>query len=199
MSKKVSNIEEYKDVIGCHLCGTDATCILRVTGNKSIVTVDVCESCVSVIEKRPICKLCGLHILNIEDMVRLANGALICKSCNEPSDDVRKVYENMNKIIDKLTDTSMEVKRKTKCLMCKKEIQGFPALSRLDNKTKICSKCGMYEAMLTFEYLSDTDMFVLANRLDMLNESITNEKNKLTQKYLVKIREQLKYKMKNEK
>ena len=34
------------------------------------------------------------------------------------------------------------------CPQCGKEITSFPALSRRDNKTEICSKCGMEEAMI---------------------------------------------------
>lgn len=33
------------------------------------------------------------------------------------------------------------------CPKCGKEIIGYPALSRVDNKTEICSKCGQIEAL----------------------------------------------------
>ena len=33
------------------------------------------------------------------------------------------------------------------CPICKKEIVGYPALSRKDNKTEICSECGVKEAL----------------------------------------------------
>lgn len=33
------------------------------------------------------------------------------------------------------------------CPKCKKEIKGYPAISRKDNKTKICSDCGIREAL----------------------------------------------------
>ena len=33
------------------------------------------------------------------------------------------------------------------CPKCKKYYDGYPALSRVDNKTKICSMCGIAEAM----------------------------------------------------
>ena len=36
---------------------------------------------------------------------------------------------------------------KEKCPRCEKEMEGFPALSRRDNKTDICSSCGTVEAM----------------------------------------------------
>ena len=34
------------------------------------------------------------------------------------------------------------------CPRCKKETTDFPALSRRDNKTEICSKCGTEEALI---------------------------------------------------
>lgn len=36
------------------------------------------------------------------------------------------------------------------CPSCKKVIIGYPAISRRDNKTKICSNCGVKEALQTF-------------------------------------------------
>lgn len=36
------------------------------------------------------------------------------------------------------------------CSICKKEIKGYPALSRKDNKTEICSECGTKEALEIF-------------------------------------------------
>ena len=36
------------------------------------------------------------------------------------------------------------------CPNCKNEIVGYPATSRVDNKTKICSNCGIEEAMTDF-------------------------------------------------
>lgn len=37
-----------------------------------------------------------------------------------------------------------------KCPKCNKKIVGYPAISRVDNKTKICSECGMLEALEEF-------------------------------------------------
>lgn len=36
------------------------------------------------------------------------------------------------------------------CPKCKGDIIGYPAVSRLDNKTKICSTCGNIEAIEIF-------------------------------------------------
>lgn len=36
------------------------------------------------------------------------------------------------------------------CPLCHEPIYGYPAISRVDNKTEICSKCGMVEALEAF-------------------------------------------------
>lgn len=36
------------------------------------------------------------------------------------------------------------------CPKCKRPIIGYPAISRKDNKTEICSKCGQEEAIRDF-------------------------------------------------
>jgi len=41
-------------------------------------------------------------------------------------------------------------KKLSMCPRCKETYSGFPALSRLDNKTSICSPCGTDEAMQDF-------------------------------------------------
>lgn len=37
------------------------------------------------------------------------------------------------------------------CPICKNYIQGYPAISRRDNKTEICSNCGTLEALEIFK------------------------------------------------
>lgn len=37
-----------------------------------------------------------------------------------------------------------------KCPHCLKNIKGYSAISRIDNKTEICSNCGTIEALQTF-------------------------------------------------
>ena len=42
-----------------------------------------------------------------------------------------------------------------RCPKCGELYEGYPAISRRDNKTKICSRCGAAEAMFDFAvYLS---------------------------------------------
>lgn len=36
------------------------------------------------------------------------------------------------------------------CPICNKEFNCYPAISRKDNKTEICPKCGMMEALDNF-------------------------------------------------
>lgn len=38
-----------------------------------------------------------------------------------------------------------------KCPNCNQEILGYPAISREDNKTEICSECGRNEALVAFK------------------------------------------------
>lgn len=42
---------------------------------------------------------------------------------------------------------------RNKCPICGKEYDGYPALSRKDNKTEICPNCGVTEAIM--DYLND--------------------------------------------
>lgn len=41
------------------------------------------------------------------------------------------------------------------CPRCKKPIEGYPAVSRVDNETDICSPCGTKEAMWDFNHRGD--------------------------------------------
>lgn len=54
------------------------------------------------------------------------------------------------------------MKKKFKCPVCEREVDEHPALSRVDNRTEICSKCGVDEAMRDFrvygsDYMDDED------------------------------------------
>ena len=48
------------------------------------------------------------------------------------------------------TNDSKAVQKRHKCPKCGKYYVGYPALSRKDNKTEICPKCGMREAIEIF-------------------------------------------------
>lgn len=37
-----------------------------------------------------------------------------------------------------------------RCPICKRTIHGYPAISRKDNKTEICPRCGVNEAIEAF-------------------------------------------------
>lgn len=40
--------------------------------------------------------------------------------------------------------------KKRVCPICKQTYEGYPALSRTDNKTEICPDCGTLEALAQF-------------------------------------------------
>ena len=48
------------------------------------------------------------------------------------------------------TNDSKAVQKRHKCPKCGKYYIGYPALSRKDNKTNICPKCGVAEAIDIF-------------------------------------------------
>jgi|TARA_R110000803_G_scaffold28371_4_gene65617 hypothetical protein len=39
------------------------------------------------------------------------------------------------------------------CPLCKNEYEGYPAVSRKDNKTEICNDCGVVEALSDYMVL----------------------------------------------
>lgn len=42
------------------------------------------------------------------------------------------------------------------CVWCLQPIKGYPALSRVDNKTEICSTCGTREALMQWFAYNDS-------------------------------------------
>ena len=52
-----------------------------------------------------------------------------------------------------------------KCPKCKKEIVGYPSISRFDNKTEICADCGTREAL---EIIGE-DSAVIENVIDKIH------------------------------
>ena len=58
------------------------------------------------------------------------------------------------------------------CPRCKKETSDFPAISRRDNKTEICSDCGVAEAMADYYKLPDNWLVMLENSEPLNNEEV---------------------------
>ena len=54
-----------------------------------------------------------------------------------------------------------------RCPKCKKQYDGYPALSRVDNKTKICSLCGIAEAIAIANEIIENKRYDL--RIDSLS------------------------------
>lgn len=46
----------------------------------------------------------------------------------------------------------MSRKKTWRCPICKEMTTDYPAISRRDNKTEICSKCGTVEALTDWQY-----------------------------------------------
>ena len=61
------------------------------------------------------------------------------------------------------------MKRVSKCQKCKREFRGYPALSRVDNKTWICPRCGVKEA-LDATNLSEKEKEEILNLLPILED-----------------------------
>lgn len=73
------------------------------------------------------------------------------------------------------------------CLRCGKEYMEYPALSRVDNKSEICSGCGIEEAMIEFAFLS------IPNSTDK-TKKLEDNLNNLTLMMVKLSKESLKYK-----
>lgn len=56
--------------------------------------------------------------------------------------------------LEKIKNKKCKNDNKMKCPSCKKEVVGRLALSRKDNKTQLCSECGMREGLSNIEFLS---------------------------------------------
>lgn len=61
------------------------------------------------------------------------------------------------------------MKKVSKCQKCKREFSGYPALSRVDNKTWICPRCGVKEA-LDATNLSEKEKEEILNLLPILED-----------------------------
>ena len=57
------------------------------------------------------------------------------------------------------------------CPRCKLKVSDYPAISRRDNKTKICSACGADEAMFDFKIFNIKKAGLWTNpEIDMIKE-----------------------------
>jgi len=73
------------------------------------------------------------------------------------------------------------------CPSCHKVSLTLPKLSRLDNKTQICSLCSHTESMMDFKYLFDaTSKNKMLERLSLVNSDIKKsmDENSLKFRYL---------------
>jgi predicted RNA-binding Zn-ribbon protein involved in translation (DUF1610 family) len=59
----------------------------------------------------------------------------------------QKTIQELSKERKKIHDSVHQGARRFCCPRCEEIVTQFPALSRLDNKTEICSACGFDEAM----------------------------------------------------
>jgi hypothetical protein len=67
-----------------------------------------------------------------------------------------------------------------KCPRCSSNLEGFPAISRTDNKTEICSPCGQTEAMEAFVYKTIKTQDMWPTHEGFAKQSYWNKMNKLS-------------------
>ena len=62
-------------------------------------------------------------------------------------DDINLLCDDLDLLHESVTRKIFEIQR---CPKCGKEFTEYPALSRVDNETEICSECGVKEAVMLF-------------------------------------------------
>ena len=72
------------------------------------------------------------------------------KICEEFHEHELIKYKDESSLLNKI-DALIENTEKKICPKCNKKIKGYPAISREDNKTEICSSCGQFEALEVFK------------------------------------------------
>jgi len=77
---------------------------------------------------------------------------LVCEYCIYSKKEIDVEDNNAENIIN-LNNEKYDGKSKKYCPICKKIYASYPATSRKDNKTLICSDCGMKEIQEPFEDL----------------------------------------------
>lgn len=60
------------------------------------------------------------------------------------------LFEDISQVEDICYELGSDFKVYPVCPRCHKEYSSYPAISRKDNKTKICPDCGTQEAMFDF-------------------------------------------------
>lgn len=83
------------------------------------------------------CKKCNANSIVCDYCIHKNN-----KSNNQNQDNEKIIYYN---------NTQYDNETKKVCPKCKKVYIGYPATSREDNKTLICTECGMKEIQEPFE------------------------------------------------
>lgn len=87
----------------------------------------------------------------------------------QAKEELIKKLENGIYKWDTSRTTHLRVARRDNiCPLCNEEIIGYPSLSRRDNKTNICNKCGMLQAL---------EDFIKYQKENGNNESKNNNKN----------------------
>lgn len=76
----------------------------------------------------------------------------VCQYCIYKTKNNNEETQNSDNIIY-FNNIKDDNKRKKICPSCKKVYTEYPAISRKDNKTLICSECGMKEIQEPFEEL----------------------------------------------
>ena len=84
-------------------------------------------------------------VIRLGDYTFRSDGSFYC----DPIKEIEPIELKL-----KITENSDNEK---KCPICKKEIGKYPAISRKDNKTEICSNCGMLEALEEFHKANKDD------------------------------------------
>lgn len=77
--------------------------------------------------------------IRLGDYIYRSDGSWFYEPIQEPEPIELKI---------KITENSV---KETKCPICNKPLGKYPAISREDNKTKICSNCGTLEALAAFK------------------------------------------------
>lgn len=65
-------------------------------------------------------------------------------------DLIERDYNTQKKWVEDMEKEIEQLQKEKKCPRYGKPMNGFPAISRKDNKTEICSECGQEEAMEAF-------------------------------------------------